>query len=114
MESYISTQLKNTIDIYSSRLPDIYIEDTEQHYVCLFWKIMYDQDSLWEMFKSKYHMENYFNDIKYSFEQQYISYKLGIKIDAGPTCIEDEMYGRVILYYYYKDFYHNANTFFVS
>jgi len=66
------------------------------------------------MFESKNTMKKYFDHIKYMFELEYPQYEVGIKIDTVPTFIDDTMYGRVILYYYYKDFYQNTNIFFVA
>ena len=113
MEAYLVEYIKDTIDMFSKRLPDIY--DNNKGYVCIYWKVNEEQDSLWEMFSSRQSMEKYFDDIKYFFETDYPEYELGIKIDVCPIIYDDDnLYGRVVLYYYVKNIHHNANTFFIA
>jgi hypothetical protein len=111
MDKYIVSQVKDTIDMFSNRLPDYYETNSSQNYVSIYWNVDLNQDSLWDMFESKRNMETYFNDIKYFFETDYPEYELGIKIDIVPICIQSDLYGRVILYYYIKDNHHNTNIF---
>lgn len=114
MERFIVRQVKDTIDMFSSRLPNIYEKNSEQQYVAIFWKLNLNQDYLWDMFVSKRKMEKYFDDIKYFFDVEYENYELGIKIDNFPVNVNNKLYGRVILYYYLKDYYANSNTHFIS
>ena len=113
MDEFLITQIKDTIDMFATRIPIFYMKDSDNQCISIMWNVEHNQDSLWEIFESKQCMEKYFDDIKFFFEEEYPNLELGIKIDVVPIIIDDEMYSRIILYYYDKDIYQNTNTVFM-
>jgi hypothetical protein len=114
IDTYIITQIKDTYYILN-KYPEFKIKaNNGDQFITIMWKVEYNDHSIWDRFESKSYVEAYFEDIKYEFEEEYPNLELGIKIDLLPTIIDDQMYGRIILYYYDKELYQNTNTIFIS
>ena len=114
MNEYLVEYIKDTINLFCIRKPIIHSENINKG-IALFWKIETYQDTLWDMFGDKRTMKLYFNDLKGLFEDEYNKYILEINYCIAPVDIGDEdMYSRIILYYYPKEFYQNTNIFLVA
>ena len=87
-----------SFDIACLEFPDTIVYG-EQH-ICFFWKVKHDQDSVYEMFKSKNLMMFYFDYLCRIFHGIYPEYTFDTKYSYHPVEYNDSMYSRVIIYYY--------------
>jgi hypothetical protein len=111
-EAYnLLTNIKSTIRWIADRNPTMY--HLENNFVAVFWPILSNQDSIYEMFNSKDNMDFYYNQIKHTFEQQYPNLCLDVKYNYGPVEYNSTMYSQIIYYYYDKEYY-NSNVYFLS
>lgn len=108
---YIIFHIKDTIEWIVSRKPELY--QMGPNYVALFWKIDTNQDTVYDMFNSSDDMDIYYNQLKNLFEQEYPTLYLDVKYTHGPVELDNNMYSRIVYYYYHRSF-KNSNVFFVS
>jgi hypothetical protein len=81
------------------------------NFISILWKIQENQDSIYEMFDSKYTMNYFYSELKSSFEEEFPNLHLDVKYCYGPIEFESQLYSQ-ITYYYYEKNNQNTQTFF--
>jgi len=111
-EAYnLLTNIKSTIRWIADRTPSMY--HLENNFVAVFWPILSNQDSIYEMFNSKDNMEFYYNQLKYTFEHHYPNLYLDVKYTYGPVEYNYTMYSQII-YYFYDKTYNKSSKYVIS
>lgn len=108
---FLRYEIKDTIRWITSRKCNFII--AKENMVGVYWKVLEDQDSMYDMFNNKSDMDFYYKTIKKSFEQEYPNLVLDVKYHYGPVLVDDDMYTHII-YYYYDKFYQNTKSVLVS
>jgi hypothetical protein len=104
----LKSYIKDSIRWLANRKPSLIV--VHGNCVGIYWKILEEQDSIYDMFNKKDDMEFYYEMQKQIFQQEYPNLILDVKYSYGPVEYEGKMYSRII-YYYYPKFYQYTNVF---